>query len=38
MTDNGMFVKDTGQGQTISRAMIIKILNKKFEKLPDFDK
>ncbi len=38
MTDNGVFVKDTGQGQTVSRAMIIEILNKKFEKLPDIDK
>ncbi|XP_016085143.1 transmembrane protein 126A-like [Sinocyclocheilus grahami] len=38
MTDNGMFVKDTGQGQTISRALIFEMLNKKFEKLPDIDK
>ncbi|RXN11770.1 transmembrane protein 126A [Labeo rohita] len=29
MADNEMFEKDTGQGQTVSRAMIIEMLNKK---------
>lgn len=38
MTDNAMFVKDTDQGQTFSRAMIIEMLNKKFERLPDIDR
>lgn len=38
MTDNAMFVKDTGRGQTLSRAMIIEMLNKKFERLPDIDR
>ncbi|ROL54315.1 Transmembrane protein 126A [Anabarilius grahami] len=38
MTDNAMFVKDTGQGQTFSRTMIIEMLNKKFERLPDIDR
>ncbi|XP_058644941.1 transmembrane protein 126A [Onychostoma macrolepis] len=38
MTDNGVFEKESGQGQTVSRAMIIEIMNKKFEKLPDIDK
>ncbi|XP_043106882.1 transmembrane protein 126A [Puntigrus tetrazona] len=37
MTDNGMFVKETDI-QTSSRAMVIKILNKKFEKLSNTDR
>lgn len=38
MTDNAMLVKDTGQGQTAPRALIIEMLNKKFERLPDIDR
>ncbi|XP_026103287.1 transmembrane protein 126A [Carassius auratus] len=38
MTDNGAFVKETGQGQTVSRAKKTEIMNKKFERLSDIDK
>lgn len=38
MTDNAMLVKDTGQSQTVSRAMFIEMLNRKFERLPDIDR
>lgn len=38
MTDNGTFVKETGQGQTVSRPKITEMLNEKFERLSDIDK
>lgn len=38
MTDNGTFVKEKDQGQTVSRPKITEMLNKKFERLSDIDK
>jgi len=38
MADNAMLVKDIGQGQKASRALIIEMLDKKFQRLPDIDR
>lgn len=33
-----MSVKDTSEGQLMSKAMVMEMLSKRFEKLPDFDR
>ncbi|KAI7793818.1 transmembrane protein 126A [Triplophysa rosa] len=38
MTDVAMSANDTAQGQKLSRAMIIEMLTRKFERLPDIDR
>lgn len=38
MTDVATSAHDTAQGQKLSRAMIIEIMTKKFERLSDMDR